>query len=244
MAQDIPSGAPPSRDGETEDMVPVRGVQSPPTIHRANRRPLGVGPASWLGGVLLVALVVALVLLFTGAWPVAAVLIACALIALALLLVAVEREPDDPAARLAVAAADRAVSHTRLLRVAAGAWSRAGLALVRINQRRYRLRWQLRRQLQPLGEAAYRGEDDRVQRLRAEAQQLERQLHDAQREGSHALGAARAAVERERVPLQATQAFPRVSEAGQAGQPPNSSARRRFRKRRSGSETASPSARS
>jgi len=229
MARTESTGAPPAqtddgidpipRDGETEDMVPVRGVQSPPRIHQVNRRPLGIGPASWLAGVLLTALLVALILLVTGAWQAAAVLVACALVVLAMLLVAVEREPDDPAARLAATAADRAVSHTRLIGVAARAWSRACIALLRINQRRYRLRRQLRRQLHPLGEAAYRGDEERVERLRAQAQLLEQSLREAEREGSQAVGAARAEVERERAPLQATRTFAPVTEEPPAGPP-------------------------
>ena len=198
----------PARDGETEDMIPARGLQSPPTIHHVNRRPLGIGPVPLLGGGLLALALVSIVLLAVGSWIVGVILLACSVALLALLLVAVEREPDDPAARLAIGAADRARSQTRLVGIAARAWSRAGVSLLRVSQRRYRLRWQLRRQLQPLGEAAYEGDEARINRLRLQALKLEAALHEADREGSEVVDAARVEVERERAPNQATQTLP------------------------------------
>lgn len=197
-----------AHDGETEDMLPARGVQSAPSLHRVNRRPFGVGPVPLLGGGLVAAAVVTIVLFAVGSWVGGIVLLACALGCLALLLVAVEREPDDPTAQLAVSAAERARAQTRLAGVAARAWSRAGVALVRVRHRRYRLRWRLRRQLTPLGEAAYRGDAERVERLKAEAWRIEAALQAADREGAHAVGAARAEVDRERLVVQPTEALP------------------------------------
>jgi hypothetical protein len=198
----------PARDGDTEDMMPVRGVQSPPTIHRVSRRPMGVGPVRLLGGGLVLALLLAIVLIAVGAWVVGVVLLACALILVALLLVAVEHEPDDPAAQAAITAADRARSQTRLIGVAARAWSRAGLAVVRFRQRRYRLRWRLRRQLEPLGEAAFRGDEARVERLRGQAQRMEEALRQTERETAAAVQAARDEIERERAFSERTQSLP------------------------------------
>lgn len=203
-----PGESNPTRDGETEDMLPTRGVQSPPRIHRVSRRPLGIGPLSLVAGALGAVLLLAVILLALGSWLVGVVLLACALVLLALLLVAVEHEPDHPAARVASTAADRARSQARLLGVAARAWSRAGLTLVRLRERRYRLRWRLRRQLQPLGEAAFQGDAARVERLRAQAHGLEADLHEVERESSEAVEAARSEIERERAPTQATQALP------------------------------------
>jgi hypothetical protein len=203
----------PSRDGETEDMLPARGVQSPPTIHQVNRRPLGIGPVPLLGGGLLALVLVAAVLLALGTWIVGIILLACSVALLALLLVAVEREPDDPAARLAASAADRARSQTRVLGIAARAWSRAGVALLGVSRRRYRLRWQLRRHLEPLGEAAYQGDEAEVERLRARALELEAALHETEREGSEVVDAARVEIERERATSDATQTLPAVDAA-------------------------------
>lgn len=196
------------RDGETEDMLPARGIQSPPTIHRVSRRPLGLAPVRLLGGGLLLALLLAILFIALGSWPVGIVLLACAVVLVALLLVAVEREPDDPAAQAAIIAADRARSQTRLIGVAARAWSRAGLAVVRFRQRRYRLRWRLRRQLEPLGEAAYRGDEDRVEVLKAQARRMEEALRQAERETAAAVQAARAEVERERAFSDPTRSLP------------------------------------
>jgi hypothetical protein len=77
-----------------------------------------------------------------------------------------------------------------------------------MRQRRYHLRWRLWRQLTPLGEAAYRGDADRVERLKARAREVERALHEAERESSEAVSAARAEVERERGATQPTQTLP------------------------------------
>jgi hypothetical protein len=197
-----------TRDGETEDMLPLRGVQSPPTLHRVNRRPLGLAPVRLLGGGTLLALLLAIVFFALGSWPVGLVLLACAVALVALLLVAVEREPDDPAAQAAIIAADRARSQTRLIGVAARAWSRAGVTVVRFRQRRYRLRWRLRRQLEPLGEAAYRGDEDRVEILKAQARRMEDALRQAERETAAAVQAARAEIERERAFSDRTQSLP------------------------------------
>jgi len=218
-----------NRDGETEDMLPARGLQSPPSIHTVNRRPLGVGPVSLLGGVLLAIVIVALILLVSGSWVAGVVLLAAALVLVALLLVALEHEPDDPAARLANVAAQRAGEHTRVVGAAARAWSRAGFVVLRVAQRRYRLRWQMRRQLEPLGEAAYRGEEDRLEQLKARARQVEIALHEAEREAERAVDAAREEVERERRPVQATEILPIVEPAEPLRAPPDG-----------GSETGAP----
>lgn len=195
-------------DGETQDMLPARGIQSPPTLHRVNRRPFGIGPVPLLGGVLAGVLILAIVLLAVGAWVAGVVLLALSLGCLALLLVAVEYEPDDPAARRAVTAADRARSHTKLVAVAARAGSAAGLAVVRLSQRRLRLRRQLKAQLEPIGEAAYLGDEDRVEILRARAKAVEQELEQTEREKALAVQAARDEVERERAVSQPTQSLP------------------------------------
>lgn len=186
----------------------MRGVQSPPKIHRVSRRPLGIGPVPLLGAGLLAALLLAIVLSVVGSWLAGAVVVVGASVVAALLLVAVGQEPDDPAMQAAVSAARRAGSRTRLLGVAARAWSRAALAIVRFRQRRYRLRWRLRRQLQPLGEAAYRGEEDRVELLSAQARQMEEALRQAELETASAVEAARAEIERERAPAAPTRSLP------------------------------------
>jgi hypothetical protein len=208
VSQGQPGEAEPIRDDDTRDIIPVRGVQSPPTIHHASRRPLGLGPVPLLGAGLLAALLLGVVLIVIGAWPVGVALLACATVVAALLLVAVDREPNDPAAQVAAAVAERARSHTRLIAVAARAWSRAAVAVVRFRQRRYRLRWRFRRQLEPLGEAAYRGEEDRVELLRARAREAEEALRQTELGSAAAVEAARAEIERERAPAAPTRALP------------------------------------
>lgn len=203
-----PGHDPATRDGDTEDMLPARGIQSPPTIHRVSRRPLGIGPVPLLAGALSAVLLLAIVLIAVGSWLVGVVLMACALALLALRVVAVEHEPGDPAARVASTAADRAISRTRFIGVAARAWSRAGVTVVRLRERRYRMRWRLRRQLQPLGRAAYEGDEALVERLKAQAHGMKKALREVETETSEAVDAARVEIERERALTQATAAFP------------------------------------
>jgi hypothetical protein len=93
MARYRPAHAAPARDGETEDMLPTRRMQWPPTLHRVNRRPFGVGPVPLLSAGLGAAAILAIILFALGSWVAGVVVLACGLGCLALLLVAVEHEP-------------------------------------------------------------------------------------------------------------------------------------------------------
>jgi type IV secretory pathway TrbD component len=203
-------------------MLPEREVQFAPTIHRAHRRPLGVGPAPLMAGLSAGALLLAIVLFALGAWIAGLVFVVLAATGAGLFLVAVRREPDSHSARLANTAGDRANGFLRLITVTFQAAMRAGVELAHAWQRRQRLRLQLRRRLTPLGEAVYRDDLAKAARLKAQAHELDEEMREANRRAAQAMAALREQIEQERATTQGTQAFPAV----ERGAPSESNARR------------------
>lgn len=207
-----PAGGPP-RDGHTESMLPEREVRFPTTVHHVHRRPLGLSPPPLLAAIAAVSLVIALSLLIIGSWIAGILFLAGSGLAAGLFLVAIRREPDEQASRLAVSAAGRADGFARLTAVTLRASTREGLELAKLWARRRRLRFELRRQLAPLGEAVHRDENDRVERLKAQADELDQALRETDLRASEAIAALRGQIERERATSQSTQRFAAVQEA-------------------------------
>jgi type IV secretory pathway TrbD component len=203
-----------ARDGETEEMLPEREVQFPPTTHWAHRRPLGLGPASLLAAVAVGALVLAIVTFALGSWIAGLIFMVIAATAACLFVVAVRREPDSQSARLATTAADRADGLIRLTAVRIRAWSRGVIELARIWRERRRLRAQFKRRLAPLGEAIYRDDPARAEQLKAQAEQFDHAIQEADRRASTTLAALHKRIEQERVPAQRTERLPVLSEGG------------------------------
>lgn len=189
-------------------MLPEREVQFAPTLHHAHRRPLGLGPAPLLGGAALLALVLAVVTFALGWWVAGVVLLAVAGAAVGLFVVAIRREPESKTAWLALSAAGRAGTRTRVTGVALRAWSGAAVRLLRIWIRRHRLRAQFRQRLAPLGEAVQLGDLDRATQLKAQADQMARALGEAERERSAVVQAARGQIARERSDSEETESLP------------------------------------
>lgn len=206
----------PTRDGHTEDMLPRREVEFAPTVHRVHRRPFGLGPAPLLAALGGVMFVIALVLFALGSWVAGTVFLVMAGVAVCLLLVAIRREPEAQTSRLAITAADRADGFARLTAAAIRAGAPAGLELARLWGRRRRLRFELRRQLAPLGEAIHLGDEERALRLKAQADELGQSLRETDRRAAEAAAALRRQIERERAASQGTQQLPVVEEADDA----------------------------
>jgi hypothetical protein len=125
----------------------------------------------------------------------------------ALFRVATENDPNSHTARLARIAEERARGRARLAAVTGRAWSRAAPELVRIRARQQRLHRELDSRLAPLGEAVRRGDDQRVQSLKAEASRLEHAIAEAQRDQSAVREALEHDVEHERAPIARTEAL-------------------------------------
>ena len=188
-----------------EPVVPDSAVASSPappeapaTVHQAHRRPLGVHPVPLLGGLGVLALLVAVVLLAGPSVVGGLVLGVLAIALLTLFLAGVRREPDAPFGRLTLRAIDRSRSLARLGAVTIRALGRAAVDLLRIRRRQHRLRGQLRGRLQPLGEAVYRDDQRRAEALKQQAAQLEEELRETQLEASGVIASTKHEIERER----------------------------------------------
>jgi hypothetical protein len=177
-------------------------------IHEAQRRPFGAHPAPLLGGLALASLVIAIVLIAAGVWVVAVIALGLGLGAIALFIPAIRHDPTAPTARASRRAAAQATATAGLVAVTARTWARAAVSLLEIKRRRVRLRRRLHRQMGPLGEAVYRGEDERAEVLKASAARLEQELGDADRQASAVVSRARERTGREKATVQPTQELP------------------------------------
>ena len=200
----------PTRDGDTENMLPQREVQFPPTVHHAHRRPFGLSPAPLLAALAAVSLVLTLLFFGLGSWIAGIVFLAASGVLASLFVVAIRRESDEQTSRLAIAAAGRADGYARLTAVAVRASARSGLELVRLRGRRCRLRFEFRRQLAPLGAAVYERDQERAEQLKARADELDRALRETDGRAAEAIAALRDQIERERATSQSTQQLPLV----------------------------------
>jgi len=195
----------PANDGETAHMLPEREVRFPTTVHWAQRRPLGLGPATLLVGLAGITFVCAVVMLIAGSWPAGIVLLAASATEVCLFRVAAKREPESRGARVARVAARRTDGMVRLSSVMIRSSTHTGVELARLWHRRQLLRVQLRRRLTPLGEAVYRDDLTRVEQLKSQARELEHELGEADERAAEAKAALRAEIARERVPAHGTQ---------------------------------------
>lgn len=160
----------------------LRRPQGGPSLHRAQRRPLGLEPLALLAGFETAGLLATVILFAIGAWIGGAILLAVSLVVLSLCVTAAHREPEAPLSRVILRGVDRVRSATRVAVVTIGTWVRAIVRLARVKQRRQRLRHELHRQLRPLGEAVYRGDDQRARALKAQARRIEHALAETERE--------------------------------------------------------------
>jgi hypothetical protein len=182
-------------------------TDAPPTLHHVHRRPFGIHPVPLLGGLGSLALLAAIVLLAAGSLVGGLIVLVLAAASLTLFFAGVRREPDAPAARGTLSVIDRSRSLTRLVAVAIRAWGRGGLGLLRIRRRQHRLRSELQDRLRPLGEAAYREDEERVERLKRRAAEIEQRLKEAAREASAMIASTRQEIDDERAIVAPTEAF-------------------------------------
>lgn len=189
---------------------------SPPAVHHARRRPLGAHPVPLLGGLGGLALLLAIILFALGSLVGGLVLLALAIALLTLFAGGVRRDPDAPAAGLTLRAAARARSQRELVAVRGRTWASAGIELLRIRRRQHQLRAELKGSLTPLGEAIHRDEHERAQALKQEAAELEHKLEETERQAAAAIAAARHEIEERRRAIEPTQALSPAHAAEQA----------------------------
>ena len=192
----------------TETLELPGATRFAPRFHEVRRQPLGLEPVALLAGLQTAALIATVVLFAVGAWAVGVALLAITLAMLALFVAGARRQPEAPLSRLMLNGADRVGSFLRRIAVSGRAWMRAAVRLLRVRQRRQRLRHELHRQLEPLGEAVYRGDDQRARALKAQARRIERALAETDHERAALLEDMHEQLADERAAVQATAPLP------------------------------------
>jgi hypothetical protein len=193
---------------DTREFLASQDSRPRASIHESHRRPLGAPPPAFLGALSLAALLLVLILLITGSWIGATIALGAFIGLITLFIPAVRHDPDSQAARLTRRSVSNATNSTRFAAVAARSWTQAGISLLKIKQRRLRLKRELRSQLTPLGEAVHHGDQARAEDLKARADELEKQLEMIDADASAIVEGAREAVEREKTTSQPTQTLP------------------------------------
>ena len=188
------------------------------SIHEAHRRPLGAQPPAFVGALGLVALILGLILLVTGPLISAVIALAVFVGLIGLFIPAVRHDPQSQIAQTTRRCVNRIMTIARFTAVATRAWAGATVSLVRVKQRRLRVKRELHSRLGPLGEAVHRGDEAHVQQLKAQADQLEQQLKEIDSDASAIVEGAREAVEREKASSQPTQALPVTETEAQVGE--------------------------
>lgn len=194
-----------------EQELPARLGRRPRTsVHQIERRPLGVAPLPLLGGLASAALILAVVLWGTVGWIPGLGLLIVSLALFCLLLAGVRRQPESPTSQVLSGLAVRVTDLASFLISSFGTWTRTGRKVATLRARRLKLKRELRRRLTPLGEAVHDSDAARVEELKAELAELQRELDEATRQESALLTAAQSTVERERAPVQPTEVFSAV----------------------------------
>lgn len=200
-----PSCGKPVDAGDTvrAELPPEEAGPVPVTVQRSSPRWFGVAPPIALLGVAAVLLVVALVLLLTGAWVVGLLVLGLALLFAAGFLEAGRRKPDAPVVRASVDAVDT-------MRARAGFTAQAFLtrssARREIGRRRaeaLQLAAERERLLRELGRAVYAGGDGAAERELIAA--LDERGAALEREAAEIAEQARDRVEEARLQVQPTE---------------------------------------
>lgn len=185
-----------------------------PSVHRTERRPLGVPPLPFLAGMALGALVLAVVLWVGVNWIPGLGLLLVAVALAGLFWAGVRRQPESPTARGLAGVWSRVRDLISFVSASSRTWSRTGRQLVSLRWRRLRLQRELRSRLTPLGEAVHAGDGARTEALKSEAAAIQRRLDELDQREEAVVSSARSQIQRERAPVQATEAFTTVPAEG------------------------------
>lgn len=186
--------------------------ERPPSVHHVERRPLGLSPVPFLGGLALALLAFSIVMMAGADWVIGIVLLLLSALLAALFLTGLRQEPESASARFLRRMHGRIGGSVGFAMSAGRTWLAAIGEVVRIRLRRARLRRELRNRLAPLGEAVHRDDEANASLLKARTAELQRELERAQRRETAVLGAAREELQRARVPVQSTEVMSVVTE--------------------------------
>ncbi len=178
----------------------IGGNDDPPHVYGV----LTPGPALFLGCVLLLAGILALVV---GSAIAAIVLLAFAGVAVVFFYDAARRNPASAVARRALTSSDHMRAWALFIRESSSAWVTAIRKLVRLRGESRSLRREREQILPLLGDAAYREDADAISALRLQLRQIDEGLEKRDRERAATLAAARRHVEEEHAAARPTQQF-------------------------------------
>jgi hypothetical protein len=147
----------------------------------------------------------ALVVFAAGSWILGILLLAIAVAVLVLFFGAAERDPSSAVARGAVTARDRLRDWTSFATGSAGAWTKAGRVVLRIKRELRSLRSERASVQLALGEAAYREDEAATASLRVRMQEIDAAISSRERDRVEALAHARRHVAEERAAGQPTE---------------------------------------
>lgn len=178
-----------------------------PSLHRVERRPLGVTPLPFLAGLTVAAFVLAVVLWAAVGWIPGLGLLVVAIVLSGLFSTGVRRQPESPTSQLVAGGLVRLRDLAAFLASSGRTWSRTGAEVISLRWRRMRVERELRHRLKPLGEAVHQGDAQRTEALKSEAAALQRRLDELGSREEAAVSSAQSEIERERAPVQSTEAF-------------------------------------
>ncbi|HWD85594.1 MAG TPA: hypothetical protein VG321_07570 [Solirubrobacteraceae bacterium] len=184
-----------------------------PSLHRIERRPLGVTPLPFLAGLTVAAFVLAVVLWAAVGWIPGVGLLAVATALSGLFSSGLRRQPDSSTSQLMAGVLVRLRDLTAFLASSGRTWGRTGAEVMSLRWRRVRLERELRHRLKPLGEAVHHGDADRTDALKGETAALQRRLDELGSHEAELVSSAQSEIERERAPVQPTEVFTPVSSA-------------------------------
>jgi len=176
---------------------------------------LSPGPAFVLGGVLLIASVIALI---AGSVIAAIVLLAFGVAAFVFFYDAARRNPADPVARRVFSSAHHLRGWAGFVRTSTLAWAHALRDVVRLRREARSLRRQREPTLRSLGDAAYREDEPAATELRERLRQIDEELAKRAADQAQALAAARKQIDEEHEAAQPTQSLS-VDDIASGGKP-------------------------
>lgn len=196
---------------EEQELPGTVGQKPAATMHRIERRPLGVAPIPLLGGMAAGALVLAIVMFASVGWVpgIGLLLVSGALVGL--LAAGLRRQPESATAQALSGLLVRGRDMSGFLLRSGRMWGRTGVELGSLRWQRIRLERELRKLLTPLGEAVHQDDIERTAVLKSQAAALQRQLDELGSLETSLVSTAQSRLERERVPVQATEALTPVS---------------------------------
>ena len=196
-----------AQGGETRafDLPPTETGPIPVNYDRVEPRYFGVTPPMLLFGIALGGLAGGIVLLATGHWPVALILLGVAVLAGVGFAEVARRKPDTAVTRVSAEALHDVRARAGSALDSLAARGRAGRDALRIRHELGRLAGQRRDLLAELGDAVYRGDPTGTRKARARVAQADERAATLRQELEDRLDEAQQRIHKAKLEVQATQ---------------------------------------